>query len=287
MRSLNHNRIAATLTLCCLLSLSLSGKSFATNPTQNDARGSLTPLQLAIEKERQRLNSAEVEERREAVMHLGALHQPDASRAAIAALKDTLPIVRATAARAILWLPPEECATALIPLLADKDEFVRQEAAYALGQTRSKTAVVPLIEGLTSDKKDSVRGAAAVALGEISDEAAVNSLMQLLSPQIVSPGGKKVSKSKRRENAFVLRSAAHSLGQIASRQAVPALVAVLEDETMENDVRREAAFALGSIGDPAALPSLQKALNGEDPYLSTTAHKAIRKISHQPATRPS
>ena len=44
-----------------------------------------------------------------------------------------------------------------------KEEFVRQQTAYALGQTRSYSAVSALIERLT-DKKDSVRGAAAVAL---------------------------------------------------------------------------------------------------------------------------
>jgi HEAT repeat protein len=282
----NHKRSALSLALSCSLLLLVIVQSFAASLNQGNKPSSLTPLQIEIEKQRQQLSSAEIEERREAVMQLGAMHHPEASRAAAAALKDPLPMVRATAARAILWLPPEEAAMALILLLADKDELVRQESAYALGQTRSTTAVAPLIERLTSDKKNSVRGAAAVALGEIANEEAVDALTQLLSSQMVSLGTKKASKSKRSENAFVLRSAAHSLGQIASRRAVPTLVALLEDETMEDDVRREAAFALGAMGDSAAIPALQKALNADDPYLSMTAQEALRKITISQSAHP-
>ena len=116
----------------------------------------LTPLQFEIQKQSERLSAADVEERRDAVMRLKALRHPDASRAAVSALKDNLAIVRATASSAVLSLQGEEAATSLLPLLDDKDEFVRQEAAYALGQTRSKTAVAPLIERLARDKKDGV-----------------------------------------------------------------------------------------------------------------------------------
>ncbi|HET6892341.1 MAG TPA: HEAT repeat domain-containing protein, partial [Pyrinomonadaceae bacterium] len=99
---------------------------------------------MEIEKQRERLTSPEVEERRDAVMRLAALRRPEASRAALAALNDALPIVRATAVGAVLWLPGEESARALIPLLNDKHEFVRQETAYALGRIGSRTAVAPL-----------------------------------------------------------------------------------------------------------------------------------------------
>jgi len=246
---------------------------------QERAGRTLTPLQFEIQKQRERLSAADVEERRDAVMRLKALRHPDASRAAVSALKDNLAIVRATASSAVLTLPGEEAATSLLPLLDDKDEFVRQEAAYALGQTRSKTAVAPLIERLASDKKDGVRGAAAVALGQIADEAAVVSLAQILSPQIGLPGSRK---SKRKTNDLVLRAAAHSLGQIASRAGVPALVATLEDEKTADDIRREAAFALGQIGDPSARQALQRALSARDPYLSFAADKALRRISATP-----
>jgi HEAT repeat protein len=245
-----------------------------------DPDGSRTPLQRAIEKQKARLSSAEVEERRDAVVHLQVLHHPEASRVAVAALSDISPIVRATATTAVLSLPDSESAASLIPLLDDKDEFVRQEAAYALGKTRSESAVSPLIERLARDKKHGVRGAAVVALGEIRSESGVVALSQILRPDLAAASQKK-KKSKGKENVFVLRSAARSLGQIGSRAGVPALLAVVQDENAEGDVRREAANALGSIGDPAALPTLNSAMNASDPYLAHAAYEASRKISRR------
>ncbi|MDQ2938220.1 MAG: HEAT repeat domain-containing protein, partial [Acidobacteriota bacterium] len=155
--------------------------------TQDQAgRKSLTPLQLEIEKQRTRLSSAEVEERRGGVAELGSMHHPEASRAAVSALRDPAAIVRATAAASLLSLPPEESVAHLIPLLSDKDEFVRREAAYALGTTRSPAALSSLIDRLLNDKRDAVRGAAAVALGQIKSAAAVSALASVLSPQVVS-----------------------------------------------------------------------------------------------------
>jgi HEAT repeat protein len=243
----------------------------------------LTPLQLEIEKQRVRLSSAEIEERREALVRLRSLHHPAASRAALSALADPSPIVRATAAAAVLSLLAEESTASLIPLLSDKDEFVRQQTAYALGEVRSHLAVNDLISRLV-DKQDSVRGAAAVALGQIADAEAVSSLAAVLSQQPMTTSGRKSSQSKTKRNSFVLRAAAHSLGQIGSSRALPALVATLSNEKAEDDVRREAAIALGAIGDAAAIPVLRGVLTARDPYLSLAAQESIRKISRSHST---
>ena len=259
--------------------LAVAGAAPDPNATQGQTGNQhLTPLQLEIEKQRLRLSSADTEDRREALTRLGSMHHPAASRVALSALSDPSPIVRATAAAAVLALPAEESSASLLPLLADKDEFVRQQVAYALGQTRSRAAVAALIERL-ADKQDSVRGSAAVALGQIGDAAAVPHLAGILHPQSGFQPAKKNKKSKKEQNPFVLRAAAHSLGQIGDRAGLPALIAALQDEKAEDDVRREAAFALGAIGDPAAIPALRGALTARDPYLSQAAHEAIRKIS--------
>lgn len=251
--------------------------------TQEQAvRPALTPLQLEIENQRLRLSSAEIEDRREALTRLRSLQHPAASRVALSALKDGSPMVRASAAAAVLSLPADECASNLIPLLSDKEEFVRQQVAYALGKTGSKVAVAGLLERLT-DKKDSVRGAAAVALGEIGDASAVTSLAAVLNPQLGLASSKK-NKNKGEKNPFVLRAAAHSLGQIGNRAGVPALILVLQDEKAEADVRREAAVALGAIGDESAIPALRSVVTARDPYLSQAAHEAIRKISRSQTT---
>ena len=243
----------------------------------------LTPIQLAIEKQRQRLGSAEIEDRRDALMQLRALQRPEASRVALSALNDPAPIVRATATAAILWLPADESAASLMPLLSDKEEFVRQQTAYALGLTRSRSAIAGLIERL-SDKKDSVRGAAAVALGQIGDASAVISLAAVLNPQGGLTPSKKSQKSKREKNPFVLRSAARSLGQIGNRAGVPALIGVLQDDKGETDLRREAATALGSIGDSSAIPALRDLTTAGDPYLAEAAHQALKRISRSQTT---
>ena len=250
---------------------------------QERAQQALTPLQVKIEEQKLRLNSAEVEDRREALIRLRSLHHPQASRAALSALNDPSPIIRATAAASVLSLPANESVSSLLPLLADKEEFVRQQVAYALGHTRSSAAVTWLIERL-ADKKDSVRGAAAVALGQIADATAVTALAAVLNPQPGLTQSKK-SKSKPEQNHFVLRAAAHSLGQIGSQAGLPALILVLQDEKVEGDVRREAASALGAIGDVSAIPALNSVLMASDPYLSQAAHEALRKISRSQARR--
>lgn len=252
---------------------------------QQSSRTALTPLQREIETLRARLASADTEERREAVMRLGAMARPDSSRAALPALKDRAVIVRATAARAVLSLPAVEAAAALLPLLADKDEFVRRETAYALGETRSRAAVEALATVLARDKEAGVRGAAAVALGQIGDERAVPVLTEAIGRRIARAGFfNRITFRRTEENEFVRRASAVALGQLKSRAAVPALINVLANERAGDDVRREAARALGLIGDASAIPTLRAALATRDPYLSEIAAEAIRRLeSAKPA----
>jgi HEAT repeat protein len=230
-------------------------------------------MQREIERQRQRLRLDDIEERRDALMRLSNLKRPEAARIAIAGLNDPAPVVRVTAAHAIMSLPQAEAAALLLPLLADRLEFVRREAAYALGETRSRSAVAPLVNILTSDKEMSVRGAAAIALGEIGDEAAAQPLGQVLAGQ---PEKKK--KAKGEADDFVKRATAQALGRIKSRSSVDVLIATLSNDANDSDVRREAATALGLIGDTSAGPALQAAFASTDPYLSEAARAALRRL---------
>jgi HEAT repeat protein len=247
----------------------------------------LTPLQHEIRVQTARLSSADVEERRDAVTRLGAMARPEASRAAAASLADPSPMVRATAARAVFSLGPGEAATLVLPLLRDRDEFVRRESAYALGLTRSPSAVAALAAAVETDKKPSVRGAAAVALGQIGDASAAPALAGALSRRLPASGlFNRLRRRKVEEDEFVRRSAAVSLGQIGSRESVPALVEALSDVRASADVRRECARSLGIIGDPSAVPALRAVLSAQDPYLSRIAFEALKRIDPQSATRP-
>ena len=253
--------------------------SLVTTSLSQDQSGSLTPLQLAIEKQRVRLSSADAEERRDAASRLGAMRHHAASRAAITGLTDAVAIVRATSVSAVLSLPPEEIAANLMPLLSDKDVLVRREAAYALGTTKKLIVIPLLIDLLRFDKEDEVRGAAAVALGTIANEAAVTPLLAVLTGQAAQD---KKQKAKPEQNPFVLRSAARALGQIGSRAAVQVLMTTLANEQSDDDVRREAAIALGKIGDQTALPTLRNVAAARDPHLASAADVAIKSILRSP-----
>lgn len=261
--------------------------SFAPSPRplpegEQESRA-LTPLQREIEKHRSLLASSDIEMRRDALIRLGNIRRAESSRVALAGLDDSVPMIRATAAHAILSLPPSESVPALIPLLNDKSEFVRQQVAYALGETESVRAVAALAVSLAGDKEDSVRGAAAVALGEIGDPAAVLSLAAILDPSggAAIPGKKQKSKRKK-ENEFVARASARALGLIGSTQGVVSLAKVLTDEESPGDLRREAAAALGLIGDASAGPALRSVLGSADPHLARIAHEALRRIERHP-----
>jgi HEAT repeat protein len=232
------------------------------------------PVEAEIQRQRQRLSATDPEERRDALMKLGEMRRAAASRQAVVGLSDGSPMVRAAATKAILSMPPEDSVAALLPLVSDKDEFVRREVACSLGLTQSRKATEPLTNLLLNDKEDGVRAAAAVALGDVGDENAVVALANVLSPE-----SSAVKTKKREKNVFVLRAAAKSLGQIKSKAGVPALIAALSNEKYDDDVRREAAGALGRIGDPAAVQALRSAANSEDPYLSQVAYESLRKIA--------
>ena len=251
------------------------------------AQSDLTPLQREIRRQQERISSGDTEERRDAVMRLGAMARPESSRAAAVALGDSSAVVRATAARAVTGLGPAEATALILPLLRDRDEFVRREAAYALGLTRSRSGVNALVNLLQTDKKPEVRGAAAVALGQIGDPSAAEALAGALTRRLRRPGVlNRVLRRNTDEDEFVRRSAAIALGQMASREGVPALLDALSDPKAPDDVRRESARALGLIGDPSAVPALRAALDDRDPYLSRIAFEALRKIDPASATRP-
>jgi|ERR1700752_71287 len=256
--------------LCCLV--------FASFPPAISAQDNraATPIQAEIEKQKQRLSSSDVEERRDAVMKLGEMRRPEASRVALSALSDVAPIVRALATKAVLSLDASESVPVLLPLLNDKDEFVRREAAFALGLTHSRNATQPLTQVLLNDKEDGIRSAAAVALGEIGDEGAVVALSAVIAPELSAPG-KKAKKVEK--NSFVLRAAAKSLGQIGSRAGTQALISALSNEKYPDDVHREAALSLGLLGDPAAVPALKTAAASSDPFLARTAIESLRKLT--------
>jgi HEAT repeat protein len=275
--------------------------SFAQDSVYSGQEIDFLPYQTIFQTKTTKTN---VERKRDALLELRNYRTADASRIAAAALKDSSEIVRATAAASVVFLPMDEAAQNLIPLLKDKKPFVRREAAYALGAVRNPNAIDSLVQISQKDKVLEVRNAAIIALGEIGDAAAIGELVKFLR------------RKPQANEEFTRRSAARAVGQIAQiirsgrikvvtpenflpdryktigaparpklSEAFPAfgaaigvLIQTLGDRREFPDVKREAAFALGAIGDAAAIQVLQTYLDSEDYYLAEICREALKKI---------
>jgi len=251
---------------------------------------------------KQKIQNGSSEEKRSALSEIRNLRSPDASLIAVPALRDADLMVRATAAASVVYLPKEDAARALLPVLGDKNEFVRQETAYALGRVGDASATTNLISSMQKDKSHEVRTAAAVALGGIGDISALESLLGILRTR------------PREDDEFLRRSAARSVGQIAQiietgdpsvltpqnhlpdkykkldnasttpggfGAAVDVLIKVLQNTAESDDSRREAAFALGAIGDEKAVPALRALVSSNDTYMAEITREALLKIENR------
>ncbi len=160
------------------------------------------------------------------------------------ALFDIDPDVRSAAARLLAELGSASVTAlpALVCHLLDNDSGVRENVIYAIGHTRSPSAIAHLIVGL-GDPERRVRGTAARVLGDFGAAAqpAIPALVELLYEQLYFPGLHDVGSD-----------AVKALGKIGPA-AIPALV-----EALDRGMPR-APSALGAIG-PAAVPALIEAL---------------------------
>ena len=249
----------------------------------------------------ERLSNGSVEQKREVLFQIRNLRSAEASRIAVAALNDKTPMVRATAASSVVFLPQAEAAAALLPLLTDRDEFVRREGAFALGEVGDVSAGPQLVSALSGDKSAEVKTALAIALGKVGNPVAVPALVKLFEPRPTE------------DNEMLRRAAARSIGQIAEKMrtgkvtaltpqnflpekykdlgtkptqdllshfasAKRTLVHILDSSSEADDTRREAAFALGAIGDRSAEPFLSRYTSGSDPYLAEICREALLKL---------
>jgi len=249
------------------------------------------------------IRSGSSEPKRDALFQIRNLRNETASRAALPALKDSDPIVRATAASAVVFLAKPEAIAALTQNLNDRDAFVRKETAYALGKVESPDSAAPLIGLLRSEKDLEVKAAAVVALGQSGNISALDPLITILK------------RSPREDEEFLRRAATRSIGQIAQitktgngrvvtpqsflpekfkdlsgddltaqypafSSAVVALSSLLQNAREAEDTRRESAFALGAIGSRSAMSVLQASTQNADPYLAEIAREAIAKLGN-------
>ncbi len=226
----------------------------------------------------EKIRNGSTEEKRDILFKVRNLETEQASRLAIPALNDSSEIVRATAVSSVVFLPANEAAQILVPLLQDKSIFVRRETAYALGKIGNPQAVNSLLQVFQRDKSFEVKNATVIAFGEIGDVSAVDALTKILQ------------RKPKDSEEFLRRSAARSIGQIAEnvgetvdfpvfQTANNVLISILQNDKESADTKREAAFALGEIGEKASIQILQNQLNSGNIYLAEISRKALEKIN--------
>ena len=198
---------------------------------------SVAPLLAALDDE-----SSSV--RRVAAEALGQLGDARAVGPLIAALEDRNSMVRGAAAEALdrlAWHPDgaevavaywlakgewQECveigADAVEPLaatLGNRDYWVREAAARAIGEIGDPRGVMPLV-GRLSDQAEHlwVREVAAEALGEIGDPAAVEPLLAVL---VWASGERDSEGFLRNEDKALHAAVARALGRIGTPAVAP------------------------------------------------------------------
>jgi hypothetical protein len=197
---------------------------------------------------------------------------------------------------------PTEVVPDLILSLENNDPIVRKEAAQALGCIGSEAAeAIPALSRTLGDEKRWVRIAASWALGQIGPEA-IPSLTQALGNQDASiraaaawslgymgPEAEEVipvlSQALGDEDETVRQAVAWTLGEIGSA-AVPTLVQIVENEDLNENMRKSAAIALGYAGTEAedAIPNLVLALEDESEEVRTGAKVALWYITGHPVS---
>jgi len=143
-------------------------------------------------------------------------------------------------------------------------------AAAAVAEVRrDRTGVIGLIGKLRDVDADVARDAA-TAIGSLpADAEAVNALAEV----VVNAHGYF--------HSVVRVAAATTLGRLAAREAVDALVYAIRDPMAE--ASEEAVRALGLIGDRRAISALQAAINNQDGFflenVRRTAEEALSRIT--------
>jgi HEAT repeat protein len=279
---MNENRlqapmlsIAPLLVLCMLF----AGGLRQTKGQEADRRTDRSRRELL-----DRLASGDEEQRIDSLVRICALlrDEPDAIETPVitsigAALeRDSSPVVRALAARALeicarnlgAGQGDEASATLLSSLGKERELPVLKAIIYALArrpQPQVTSALIPFLK----NKRSELRAAAAYALAEIGDRGSAQALAELLR------------RGSKDEDAFARSQAARGLGRVGGHDSIDLLTNALSNDRSQ-EVRREAALALGRIAtlqDAKAMEALRNATLSNDPYLVSAAENAIANIN--------
>jgi HEAT repeat protein/predicted protein tyrosine phosphatase len=147
----------------------------------------------------------------------------------------------------------------LLPLLKDRDYYVRARVAMILGDLGEKATVKHLLP-LLNESKFYVICKTAEAIGKIGGDEAVNGLISYLKHHDIDVRGLAVS----------------ALGTIGNDQAFAAILETVKDQDLF--VRGRAINALGEIGHESAKKIIISALNDPELYVRSRANEVLENM---------
>ena len=155
----------------------------------------------------------------------------------------------------------------ILPLLKDKDHYVRGNVANILGEIGLEVSVKELTKTLQDDKF-SVVCRTVESLGKIGNEQAIDILISALD----------------NPDSYIRSAIVSALGKIPNEQALKGVFMGLEDQDLF--VRGRAVSALGEIGTERAEKAIQNLLNDPELYVRHKAEEALELIKLEKAEIP-
>lgn len=255
---------------------------------------SLTSMPFYLKHSIELLDSADPQERKNAVEILAQLDHPLARQALMTALQHPLVDVRIAAAlvqgklhesraipsliealrvadksvnlaaQEILLEIGDSSINELLEVLMDEDAEVQCRAIEVLGKIGHPSALSGLMEAL-KDEDGLVRSKAAWALGKIGNPLAIPALLETVN-----------------DSEDVWKEAIWALGEIGDVTTAPYLIESLHIEKWQWDLHDDVAIALGKLGEDA-IPDLIEAMSDNDGYVRSSAAQALGCMRAIPA----
>ncbi len=240
----------------------------------------------------QLLQSKSEEIRRQAILLVGQIGNPDDSNAIQPHLKDEYWPARIAAAETMGLLGDVSSVTALTEALEDDDEDLAMAAIISLGKIGDERAVPGLISTLQRESW-SLKFQAIKILGEMRVNRAFVDLMKLLDednldlknhiiralarmthPRCYEELKKRFDREKDSETRLVY---IESLAGLGNPEIIPEFTRLAQLDT-SHDERRAAIRALGTLRAAGARTVLIQALKEKDPVISREALSALEMI---------
>jgi len=228
--------------------------------------------------------------RREAADAMGSIGNRQALQALLPLYEDDSDRVRRIAVGAFGNFGNDRPVDYLVESLTDESSAVRQTAVYSLiellsnvpteqsheirdtvvdklSATDDRSVVVPLVEILEESNQNAQRRNTAWLLGRVTGDEERTRVIESLIDALFE------------DDQMLRQFTATSLAEIGGDDVERRLLAVVEDETNDPDVRAQAIFTLGKIGSERSRKTLDRIINDtENETIRKRAFSAISKL---------